>query len=193
MAWNCEHGGVAAAPAAAIDWSAVAMAEAADRFTWAAEWNLSQAGAAVSEIVWWITLVDATLVRYRPREYENALAGLSPGRRRKTEETLTGLRYVRNQLGCSIDPGILIRPFRRGGGGSGEVTGRASAWTWNSLPEPDLADQPEIARDWEMSRYRAYQARVADHDVARVFTRCTEFLEQAAATGYAETSVRALG
>jgi hypothetical protein len=201
MAWNLEHGGVAATPVAAIDWSVIAMTDAADRFAWATEWQLSQAAASVTEAVWWITLIDATLVRYEPHGYEKTLASLGPRRRRKTEETLTGLRYVRNKLGASVDPATLIRPFRRnaggvggdisggdisGAGGVGDISGAggpggASAWTWNTLPEPDLALLPENSRDWETSRYRAYQARLAGHDVGRVFARCTAFLEQAAA------------
>lgn len=196
MAWNREHGGVAAAPVAAIDWSVIAMAEAADRFAWATEWDLVHAATAVSETVWWITLVDATLVRYQPGGYENTLAALGPGRRRKTEETLAGLRYVRNQLGCSVDPASLIRPLRRGDGasdGSGGTggTGDATAWTWNSLPEPDLTQLPEGSRRWEMGRYRDYQARLAGHDVARVFARCAGFLERAAGASYADESLPA--
>jgi hypothetical protein len=202
MAWNCEHGGVAAAPGVAIDWSVIAMTEAANRFAWATEWDLTHAAGALAETVWWITLIDATLVRYQPREYEHILASLRPGRRRKTEETLAGLRYVRNQLGCSVDPAALIRPFRpeadadRGISGIGAVSGagdRAGAWTWNPLPEPDLASLPDNSRDWEMSRYRAYQGRLADHDVARVFARCAGFLERAAAAVCADEPLPAMG
>lgn len=186
MAWNRKHGGVAAAPVAAIDWSVIAMTEAADRFAWATEWDLAHAAAAASETVWWITLVDATLVRYQPLEYENALTCLGPERRRKTEETLTGLRYVRNRLGSSVDPATLIRPFHRSADGDSGTGEAATAWTWNTLPEPDLANLPESSRDWEMSRYRAYQARIAGRDVARVFAGCAGFLGKAAATVYAE-------
>jgi hypothetical protein len=207
MAWNREHDGVAAAPVAAIDWSVIAMAEAADRFAWATEWDLAHAAAAVSEIVWWITLVDATLVRYQPGGYEHTLAALGPGRRRKTEETLAGMRYVRNQLGCSVDPACLIRSFRRAGDGAapgsgkepgtsgdrtgGKHAGGARAWRWNPMPEPALAQVPEETLRWEMSRYHAYQARLAERDVARSFARCAGFLERAAAASYAGESLPA--
>jgi hypothetical protein len=234
MAWNCAHGGVAAAPGVAIDWSVIAMAEAAARFTRATEWDLTRATGALAETVWWITLIDATLVRYQPREYEHILATLRPGRRRKTEETLTGLRYVRNQLGGPVDPALLIRPFRPdldaetgaglnsgpGGlsavgrtntasgtntvgrtstiGGASTISGasaseKAGAWMWNPLPEPDLAPLPDVSRDWELSRYRAYQARLADRDVARVFARCAEFLERAATAACPGESLPAVG
>ncbi len=109
MAWNREHAGVAAAPAVAIDWSVTAMTEAAGRLAVAGAWDLPRVAAAVGETVWWVTLVDATLVRYHPRDYESALAGKDV-RRRKTEETLEGLRYVRNQLGKSVEPAEFVRP-----------------------------------------------------------------------------------
>jgi hypothetical protein len=93
-------------------------------------------------------------------------------RRRKTEETLEGLRYVRNQLGKSVDPARFVRADD---GDDGAVT-----WTWHPLPEPDLTGLGPRARHWELSRYHAYQARLAGRAVARTFTRCTEFLAQAA-------------
>jgi hypothetical protein len=168
MTWNREHVGVAAAPAVAIDWSVTAMAEAVRRLG-AGGWDLSRLAAAVGEAVWWVTLVDATLVRYHPHDYEAALASTHV-RRRKTEETLEGLRYVRNQLGKSADPAGFIH-----------LACAADVWTWEPLPEPALAALAPRARRWELSRYRAYQARLAGRDIPRTFTRCTEFLAQAAA------------
>jgi hypothetical protein len=171
MAWNREHAGVAAAPAVAIDWSVTAMTEAAGRLAVAGAWDLHRLAAAVGETVWWVTLVDATLVRYHPRDYESALAGRDV-RRRKTEETLEGLRYVRNQLGASVDPAEFVSPVTDNNG--------ATAWTWRPLPEPGLGELAPRARQWEESRYRAYQARLAGRDIALTFARCTEFLAQAA-------------
>jgi hypothetical protein len=169
MTWNRDHAGVASAPAVAIDWSVTAMAEAAGRLTAAGPWELGHLAAAVSETVWWVTLVDATLVRYHPRAYENALANKSV-RSRKTEETLEGLRYVRNQLGKSVDPAAFIQP----------PSGDGAAWTWRPQADPWLAELAPLARQWELSRYRAYQARLAGHDIGRTFARCTAFLAQAA-------------
>jgi len=169
MAWNREHAGLAAAPAVAIGWSVTAMTEAAGRLA-GGSWDLPHLAVAVGEAVWWVTLVDATLVRYHPRDYEAALA--SPDvRRRKTEQALEGLRYVRNQLGKSADPAGFIHPGCADG-----------PWTWEPLPEPGLSALAPRARQWELSRYRAYQARLAGRDIARTFARCTEFLAQAAAT-----------
>ena len=170
MAWNQEHDGVAAAPAVAIDWSVAAMTESAGRLAAAGSWELPRLAAAVAEMVWWVTLVDATLVRYCSSGYKKALA-LKTARCRETEETLEGLRYVRNQLGRSADPTKFVRPAPCGGG---------SAWTWHPLPEPDLGTLATPARLWELSRYRAYQARLAGRDIVATFGRCTEFLAQAA-------------
>jgi len=171
MAWNHEHAGVAAAPAAAIDWSVTAMTEAAARLSSSGAWDLPHLSETVSDAVWWVTLVDATLVRYHPRNYEGALAGRS-ARRRETEQTLEGLRYVRNQLGKSADPASLIVPVSSGD--------RAAGWTWPALPQPDLAGLKSRARKWELSRYRAYQERLAGHDITETFTWCAEFLTLAA-------------
>jgi hypothetical protein len=173
MTWNREHAGIPAAPAIAIDWSVTAMTEAVGRVAAARSWDHLRVAAVVAEAVWWITLVDATLVRYHPYSYETALAGKKV-RRRRTEETLAGLRYVRNQLGRSVDPAELIR--------RAEAPGDADpgAWTWSPLPEPGLDGLTPRARRWELGRYRAYQERLAGHDVARTLARCAKFLAQAA-------------
>ena len=92
-------------------------------------------------------------------------------RRRKTEQTLEGLRYVRNQLGRSVDPAESRLPRRRRHG---------TAWAWRPLPEPGLGGLGSRARQWELSRYHAYQARLAGRDITRTFAWCTEFLAQAA-------------
>jgi hypothetical protein len=172
MAWNREHAGVAAAPAVAIDWSVIAMTESAGRLAVAGGWDLHRVAAAVGETVWWVTLVDATLVRYHPHDYEKALADKDV-RRRKTEGALEGLRYVRNQLGKSVEPDEFVRPAVGDDGAGG--------WVWRPLPEPKLETLAARARQWELSRYNAYQQRLAEREIARTFARCTEFLAQAAA------------
>ena len=170
MAWNDERVGVAAAPAAAIDWSVAALTEAAGSLAHSGTWDLPRIAEAVRDAVWWVTLVDATLVRYHPRNYQGALADRS-ARRRETEQILEGLRYVRNQLGRSVDPADLIGPA------AGDS---AAGWTWRPLPQPDLAGLGPRARKWELSRYRAYQARLAGQDIAVAFAWCAEFLALAA-------------
>ncbi len=171
MAWNDEHVGVAGAPAAAIDWSVDAMSEAARRLSSPGPRNLPSLADAVAEAVWWVTLVDATLVRYHPRNYESTLADRS-ARRRETEQTLEGLRYVRNQLGRSVDPADLIT--------SAAGDGTTSTWTWRSLPAPDVSGLGPRARKWELNRYHAYQAQLAGRDVTAAFAWSAEFLALAA-------------
>jgi hypothetical protein len=182
MAWNREHAGGAAAPAVAIDWSVIAMTEASGRLAVSGAWDLHRVAAAVGETVWWVTLVDATLVRYHPRDYETALASKDV-RRRKTEGTLAGLRYVRNQLGKSVDPAAFVYPAVGDDSvASDDDDGVASVggWAWRPLPEPTLGGLAPRGRQWELSRYHAYQERLADRDIARTFARCTEFLAHAA-------------
>lgn len=176
MAWNTENGGTPAAPAPAIGWSVSAMAEAVDRFGGAGDWDPERVAAAVGETVWWITLLDATLVRYHPADYETAMTGLGPRARRAVEEALGGLRYVRNRIGRSEDPAELIA---RGPGG---------AWIWTPQAGPGLDGVPEGTREWELSRYAAYTEHLAGQDIARVFRRCAGFLERAAAAGPAASA-----
>jgi hypothetical protein len=170
MAWNDERGGVAAAPAAAIDWSVAAMTDAAQRLSVPRAWDLPSLADAVADAVWWVTLVDATLVRYHPRNYESTLADRS-ARRRETEQTLEGLRYVRNLLGRSVSADDLI---------TATAGGPAGDWVWRPLPPPDLSAVRQRARKWELSRYRAYQERLAGRDVTAIFGWCAEFLALAA-------------
>lgn len=170
MTWNAERNGPDTAPLVAIDWSVTALTESVSRFAWAGSWDLSRASVAASETVWWITLLDATLVRYHRQEYETTLDAEPPEERRKTEETLAGLRFVRNMLGLSVDPAAFIHRPRESGD-----------WIWTPQPEPRLENRPDTSRDWEMSRYRSYQVRLSGRDVIRSFDRCAAFLEQVAA------------
>ena len=70
----------------------------------------AQAFAVIGEAVWWVTIVDATLVRYYPDEYDTALAGLPAAQRRAHETTLAGLRFVRNRMGYYADHADFIQP-----------------------------------------------------------------------------------
>jgi hypothetical protein len=65
-AWNREHTGDPAAGASALVWSITAMSEATDRLPRVRAWNRPRAFAVISEAVWWVTIVDATLVRHHP-------------------------------------------------------------------------------------------------------------------------------
>ena len=55
-----------------------------------------------------------------------------------------------------------------------------AAWTWRSVPEPALGSLTPGAREWEMTRYRAYQAQLAGQPVGATFRHATAFLRLAA-------------
>jgi hypothetical protein len=49
------------------------------------------------------------------------------------------------------------------------------------MPVPALTSLPSRAQAWEMTRYRAYQAQLADHAIGEIFDRAVAFLKPAAA------------
>jgi hypothetical protein len=128
----------------------------------------------ISEAVWWVTMVDATLMRYHPDIYGGVLARQDAAQRRITEDTFGGLRFVRNRMGYDTDPAEFIQPRNSGAG-----AGRIAAWAWKPVPEPALASLTQRAREWEMTRYRAYQAQLAGQTVGETFGRAAAFLQLA--------------
>ena len=63
VAWNREHMGDPAAGASALQWSISGMSETVERLAGASSPDPRQALALIDEAVWWVTIVDATLVR----------------------------------------------------------------------------------------------------------------------------------
>ena len=183
-AWNREHVGDPAAGASALVWSITAMSDTTDRLTRVRAADQPRAFMVISEAVWWVTMVDATLVRHHPDAYDGVLAGQSPTERQLVEETLAGLRFVRNQIGDEADLAEFIEP---GESGHGAERGRVMGWTWRSVPEPPLASLPPRGQAWETMRYRAYQAHLAGHTIGETFGRAAEFLKLAAANAPAIT------
>jgi hypothetical protein len=177
-AWNREHMGDPVAGASALVWSITAMSDTTDRLTRVRVADQPRAFMVISEAVWWVTMVDATLVRHHPGAYDGALAGQSPAECQLVEETLAGLRFVRNQIGDEADLAEFIEP---GESGPGAERGRITGWTWRSVPEPPLASLPPRGQAWETMRYRAYQAHLAGHTIGETFGRAAEFLKLAAA------------
>jgi hypothetical protein len=141
----------------------------------ATDWDRANGFAVISEAVWWVTMVDATLMRYRPGIYNRVLARQDPAQRQVTEDTFAGLRFVRNRMGYDTDPTDFIQPLDSRPG-----AGRIAAWTWRPLPEPTLASLTPRAREWEMTRYRAYQAQLAGQPIGETFSQATAFLNLAA-------------
>jgi hypothetical protein len=177
VAWNGEHTGHPGAEASALEWAITAMCDTTERLPRVRPADRARAFAVISEVVWWITIVDATLVRYYPDVYDDVLAGLPLAQCELTEETLAGLRFVRNRTGQEADHVgfIRLRP------GDGEAADGIAGWTWAPTPEPALASLSPRGQDWELSRWQAYQAQLAGHTVGEVFGRAAAFLKQAAA------------
>jgi hypothetical protein len=183
-AWNREHVGGPAAGASVLVWSITAMSDTTDRLTRVRAADRPRAFTVISEAVWWVTMVDATLVRHHPDAYDGVLAGQSPTERQLVEETLAGLRFVRNQIGDEADLAEFIEP---GESGHGAQRGRITGWTWRSVPEPSLGSLPSRGQAWETTRYRAFQAHLAGRTVGETFGRAAAFLKLAAANAPAIT------
>jgi hypothetical protein len=177
-AWNREHMGDLNAEASALQWAVTAMSDTMDRLTRVGTWDRTRAFAVIDEAVWWVTMVDATLVRHHAGVYDAAMAGQAPAERQLVENTLAGLRFVRNQIGGKGDIGEFIEPGETGpAAGEESITG----WTWKPVPEPAVASLPPRGQAWEMTRYQAYQAQLAGHTVGEIFGPAVAFLKLAAA------------
>jgi len=153
------------------------MRETTGRLLRATDWDRANGFAVISEAVWWVTMVDATLVRYHPDAYDAVLAGHEAAERRAIEGTFGGLRFVRNQMGYYVDHADFIQPGH----------GALATWTWRSLPEPGLDSRPARGQEWELTRYREYQAWLAVQPVGDTFRRAAAFLRRASETCLAPT------
>lgn len=173
VAWNRDHQADPAAGKNALAWSVIAMADATDRLANATALDRPRAFAVVSEAVWWVTIVDSTLVRYHADAYDLVLSRVSG--RKRIEETLGGLRFVRNQIGQGIDHADFIQPAP----GSAEPD-PVAGWIWSGQPEPADDALSAQGKQWELARYRAYQARLAGHTVGQTFGDAAGFLMSAA-------------
>ena len=173
IAWNQEHAGDPEAESSALDWSITAMCEAVGRLAREQARDQAHGFAAISDAVWWVTLVDATLVRYHHQAYEAVMRAQDPEARRAVEGTLAGLRFVRNWMRYHADPADFIRPEHSGPGSGHGI----AAWRWRSLPEPALASLPPRGQAWEGTRYRAYQAQLATDTIGETFGRVAAFLK----------------
>lgn len=170
-AWNREHLGDPAVEASALQWSVTAMSEATGRLPGMRAQDQPRALAAVGEAVWWITLVDATLVRHHREVYDAVLAARGPAEQRLTDATLAGLRFVRNRIGRDTGLDELV-------GSEFQATGygRVTGWAWKPVPEPALDSLPPRGQTWEMARYHAYQTHLAGHTIGETLGRAATFL-----------------
>lgn len=178
VAWNRENTSYRTAEYSALAWSVIAMRDTIERLNEVSAADRPRGFMVISEAVWWVTIVDATLVRYHPEAYDAAMAAQPADVRRLTEGTFAGLRFVRNRMGYHADPADFIAPRR------GEQA-PVAAWTWKQLSEPTLESLPARAQAWELDRYLAYQRRLAGHTIGETFARAADFLELAVAPAQA--------
>jgi hypothetical protein len=165
------------------------MSDTVGRLARVREPDLPRAAAVIGESVWRVTIVDATLVRHHPDAYDEVLAAQPPARRELIEGTLAGLRFIRNRIGDQADLTEFIEPGRPGAAAGEEPI---TDWTWKPAPEPVVASLPPRGQAWEMTRYHAYQARLAGHTVGETFGRAAAFLKLAATkSASADTSSHA--
>jgi len=157
----------------ALGWAIIAMRDVTQRLGKVRACDHPQAFAVIGEAVWWVTIVDATLVRYHPDSYEAALASLPAARRRLIEATFGGLRFVRNRMGYYTDHADFIEP-KASAEGHGDAP--IADWTWRPLPVPELETLPPRGQEWELSRYRAYQDRLAGRTIGESFDLAAGFL-----------------
>lgn len=164
----------------ALAWSITAMKEAAERLPKVRAQDSSKAFALVGEAVWWVTIVDATMVRYHADTYDQVLDQQTAADRELIEQTLAGLRFVRNQMAQESGPAGFI------GQGTDNLDVGADGslvadWIWQPMPPPAEGALARRDTSWELSRYDAYQARLASCTVGRCFDRVVAFLELATA------------
>jgi hypothetical protein len=174
--WNRAHLGDPAVEASALQWSLTAMTEATGRLAAMSVQDRPRALAAAGEAVWWITMVDATLVRHHPQIWEAALVARGPAERRLIDGTLAGLRFVRNRIGREAGLEELIG-CEVPATGRGRITG----WAWRPVPEPAIVSLPRRRQLWEMARHRAYVSHLAGNAIGETFERAAAFLTLAGA------------
>ena len=166
-----EAPGAGSTGTSALRWAFTAMHDTTERLGRVRASDRAQAFAVIGEAVWWVTIVDATLVRYHQDDYDTALAELPDQDREAIETTFAGLRFVRNRMGYHADHADFIQPCPGESGGDAPIT----EWTWRSLPEPAVATLPPRGQEWELSRYEAYQGVLASRSVGETFLRTSVF------------------
>lgn len=133
--------------------------------------------AVIGDAVWQVTIVDATMIRYYPGDYDAVLAPLPPAERQLIEGTMAGLRFVRNRMSGPVHSEDFIY-LPDGLDGSEQLI---AAWSWKRQAMPELDTPPPAGSRWEQARHEAYQDFLADRRVIETFSQVTGFLRVAAA------------
>jgi hypothetical protein len=188
--WNRDHIGNLPAEASALGWSVTAMSDSTQQLSQVGADNLPRGFAVISEAVWWVTIVDATLVRHHPEPYDSVMAAQPPPAREQVEATLAGLRFVRNKIGGGAGLAEFAGPSTSG---RCAEEGTVTSWTWRPVPESALGSLPPRGRAWEKTRHQGYQAQLVAHTIGETFGQAAAFLKLAAANAHAttDTSVQA--
>ena len=184
VAWNREQLGDVAFGPNVLEWSITAMWEATGRLTRIRAWDRTRAFEAINDAVWRVTMLDAALVRYHPGVYDDTLESFSAADQALFEETLAGLRLVRNR---AVEPDDLARFVDSGTTAWGPQTGQITNRRWKSVPMRPSSSASKSALAWEQARYRAYENRLADTTIGDTFECCRGFL-LATATGVMATT-----
>jgi hypothetical protein len=178
VAWNRRNSGDREFQESALSWAIVAMGDTTQRLDRVRAIDRPQAFTVIIEAVWWVTIVDATLVRYHPDAYDRAMADQDQAERQPTEQTFTGLRFVRNWIGYHADPSDFIQPQAMSPDGSRDAP--VTDWTWQLVPAPEPGALAPRGQAWEATRHSAYQAQLAGHTIGETFERAATFLQVAA-------------
>lgn len=178
VAWNRALTGEPVVGYSALEWSVPEMRDAIRRLALASGSDQETAFATISDAVWAVTIVDAAMVRYHPDVYDRVLDGETPAQHQLIEESLAGLRFVRNQMRDQAVLAEFVQPA-----GVVDPAGPAGVlhWTWRSVTGPQLPRRLPRARTWQAARHRAYQMQLAGHPVGEVFERAEAFLRRTAA------------
>jgi hypothetical protein len=186
VAWNRDQLTDAVADERALEWSLAGMHDVIERLALHPPADEAAAFEAVGEAVWWVTIIDARLIRQYMDLYDAILAAYPPAQRPVIEGTLTGLRYVRNQLGQDHRPGRFIEPPAP----TSPTETVTACWRWVHRPEPDLTELLAHGQPWELTRYRAYEQWLAGDSAGPVFQRAGDFLDLATGRAIASALTR---
>jgi hypothetical protein len=183
VSWNRDHLTDAAAEERALEWSLTGMQDVVEQLALDRPADRAAAAGVIAEAVWWVTIIDARLIRQYMDIYDAVLAERPAAQHPMIEGTLAGLRFVRNQMGEDLEQAGFIKAPAATGDGE-PVT---AAWRWARLPEPDLSEQAAHVQSWELTRFQAYEQWLADMTVGRVFERAAGFLNLAAGRAVSST------
>jgi hypothetical protein len=176
VAWNRVRTGDPVVGYRALQWSVPAMSDTIRQLASVDGPDRAVAFTAIHDAVWAVTIVDAALVRYHVSVYDRVLDGVAAVDRRVVEESLAGLRFLRNRVRDEAAFAQFVEPTAASDAGRAGVAG----WRWRSVAAPPLSGRRARAREWEMARYRTYQTRLAGHSIGEVFELAEAFLRHTA-------------